>query len=145
MRLTLHTDYALRMLTLLAIKGEELTTISEVAEKYDISKNHLMKIAQTLVHEEIVEATRGRGGGLRLALEAHEVSIGRVVRKLEQSSVLVECFQGGAGTCVITPACKLKGILAEAQEAFFQVLDKYSLADLTKRNPDLRLLLGAVA
>ena len=135
MRLTVQTDYALRMLMHLAVNADRLSTISEIAERYDISKNHLMKVAQVLSSWKIVESVRGRAGGLRLAREPNRITLGSVARPLEASSALVECFPGGAGTCGITPACKLKGILAEAKEAFFTVLDGYTVEDLVRRNP----------
>lgn len=145
MRLTVQTDYALRMLMHLAVNTRRLCTINEVAERYGISKNHLMKVAQALVGAGVVESVRGRWGGLRLAGDAADIGLGAVVRPLEAGSALVECFPGGSGRCLITPSCKLKGVLAEAQEAFFSVLDRYTVADLVKRNPALRGLLAEAA
>lgn len=145
MRLTVQTDYALRMLMHLAVNANRLSTIAEIADRYDISKNHLMKVAQTLSARRFVESVRGRAGGLRLAGEPNNITLGSVARALETGSALVECFHGGAGACRITPACKLKGILAEAQEAFFTVLDGYTVDDLVRQNPALRDLLMEAA
>ena len=145
MRLTVHTDYALRMLMHLAVNEGRLVTIAEVAERYDVSKNHLMKVAQALTHLGAVASVRGRNGGLALARAPQEIAIGEIVRPLERESALVECFPSGAGECLITPSCKLKGVLARAQEAFFAVLDEYSIHDLVKRNPVLRDLLAGEA
>lgn len=145
MRLTVQTDFALRMLMHLAVNGDRLSTISEIAERYDISKNHLMKVAQTLSSWSVIESVRGRSGGLRLAQKPEEISLGAIARPLESGSALVECFPGGAGECRITPVCKLKGVLAEAQEAFFTVLDGYTVRDLVWRNPALRDLLTEAA
>ena len=141
MRLTVQTDYALRMLMHLAANADALCTIQEVADRYGISKNHLMKVAQSLSNAGFVESVRGRGGGLRLARPPSEIRVGDVARPLEAGSALVECFPGGGDECLITKTCRLKGILAEAQEAFFTVLDRYSVEDLVRRNPTLRLLL----
>lgn len=141
MRLTLQTDYALRVLMHLAVKGEALSTIAEIAEKYEISRNHLMKVAQNLVQLGFVESVRGRSGGLRLARAAGKISIGDVVRQFETGSALVECFQGGNGHCVITPACRLKSVLGKALEAFFQALDPHSVDELVRENTHLKELL----
>ena len=141
MRLTVQTDYALRMLMHLAVNEGRLVTINEVAERYGISKNHLMKVAQALNAHGVIDSIRGRAGGLRLSGEASQISLGPIARRLEAGSALVECFPGGAGDCFITPSCKLKSVLAQAQEAFFAVLDDYTLADLVRRNPALRALL----
>lgn len=145
MRITRYTDYSLRVLMYLALKGEELATIREIAEHYDISKNHLMKVAQQLSHDGYVYSTPGRYGGLRLNRPAEEINIGEVVRNLEKDAVLVDCF-GQKDSCVISPICQLKYSLAEAQEAFFAVLDGYSLADLipARKQPQLARLLRIV-
>jgi Rrf2 family nitric oxide-sensitive transcriptional repressor len=145
MRLTLHTDYALRILMLLAMEPENRHTIEEVAQRYDISRNHLMKVTQTLSQAGLVESLRGRGGGLRLGRPPASINLGAVVRATEDSFALVECFDRENNRCVISPACGLRGPLEEAQRAFLAVLDRYSLADLIK-NPvsvrRMRALLG---
>ena len=130
MRLTLHTDFALRLLMLLALEPEELHTIEEVARRYHISRNHLMKVAQTLVQEGFVNSLRGRGGGLKLAKPATRINLGAVIRKTEDGFALVECFDRERNNCVVSTACGLRGPLEEALAAFLAVLDQYSLADL---------------
>lgn len=134
MRLTRHTDYALRLLMFLAIEPDELHTIEEVARRYKISRNHLMKITQTLVQAGFVESLRGRGGGLRLGRAVEAINLGAVVRATEDGFALVECFDPVRNTCVVTSACDLRGPLEEALRAFLGVLDRYSLGDLVK-NP----------
>lgn len=141
MRLTTYTDYGLRLLIYVALKDGELATIQEVAAAYAISKNHLMKVAFDLGRHGFIESVRGRGGGLRLARPPEEINIGAVVRVMEDDLALVECFAPSANTCCITRACRLKGVLGEALRAWFAVLDKYSLADLTERNSALRRIL----
>lgn len=148
MRLTQHTDYALRLLIALAVQarldpGAAPLTIREAAARHRISRNHLMKVANELTRLGIVEGVRGRGGGLRLAVAPEAVSVGAVVRALEDSRDLVECFRPETDACVISPACRLKGVLAEAQEQFLAVLDGVSLADLIRRPEALRDLMAA--
>ncbi len=145
MRLTVQTDYALRMLMHLSCHSGALVTIHEIAERYGISKNHLMKVAHSLRRAGFVETTRGRGGGLRLSKPAKAILVGAVARRMEQGSALVECFPGGRKGCLVAPCCKLKSVLAEAQEAFFSVLDRYTVCDLVKRNPALLELLAGDA
>lgn len=146
MRLTLHTDYALRLLMLLAMEPDGLHTIEEIASRYGISRNHLMKVTQTLAQGGFIASLRGRGGGLRLGRPAESVNLGAVVRATEDGFALVECFDHQQNTCVVAPACGLRGPLEEALRAFLAVLDRYTLADLV-RNPGallrMRQLLGA--
>lgn len=139
MRLTLHTDYALRLLMYLAIEPGRLQTIEAIAQRYRISRNHLMKVAQTLVQAGVVDSIRGRGGGLKLARSAETINIGAVVRATEDGFALVECFDP-EGDCIITPACSLRGPLEQALMAFLAVLDRFTLADLVKNPGNLRAM-----
>lgn len=129
MRLTHFTDYSLRVLTYLALKGEERSTISEIAERFTISRNHLMKVVQELSQRGYITAIRGKHGGLLLKQEPESIALGKLVRQFENDFTLVECF-GENNQCTITPACQLRFILQDALNAFFDVLDRYTLADL---------------
>ena len=142
MRLTIYTDYALRLLMYLAVKHDGLVTIAEVSQSYGISKNHMMKVAHQLGLAGYVEAVRGRSGGLRLARPAEEISVGEVVRRTEQDMALVPCLQEGDTSCVIRPCCALKRALAQATSAFLAVLDGYSLGDLVQPRAPLIKFLG---
>ena len=133
MHITRYTDYSLRVLMYLALKGEQLSTIREIADSYSISKNHLMKVVQELNIKGYITAIRGKNGGLRLRAQPEDINLGQLVRDTEQDLALVECFIDG-DNCVITPACELKRVFAEGLEAFFKVLDSYTLADLVPRN-----------
>jgi len=138
MRLTLHTDYALRLLMLLAMEPDKLHTIEEVARRYGISRNHLMKVVQTLAQAGLIDSLRGRGGGLRLGQPAASVNLGAVVRATEDGFALVECFDRARNTCIVAPVCGLRSPLEEALQAFLAVLDRYSLADLIRNPGSLR-------
>ncbi|MDI5935216.1 Rrf2 family transcriptional regulator [Halomonas sp. M4R5S39] len=141
MHLTRFTDYSLRVLIFLAVKGEERSTIQEIAERFEVSHNHLMKVVQELAHKGYITAIRGKNGGLLLRKAPEEISLGALIRDTEHDLLLVECF-GDQNECLITPACRLKPILAEALKAFLDVLDQYTLADmLGPQRPQLAQLL----
>lgn len=142
MHLTTHTDYALRLLIYLQARPGEPASVREVAGAYGISAHHLAKVAQTLAGLGLVDSRRGRGGGLTLRDGTPALGLGEVVRGLEPDA-LVECH-GGHSTCPIEPACKLKGVLHEAREAFYAALDDYTLADLAKQPRKLTRLLITV-
>ncbi|MGI9484199.1 MAG: RrF2 family transcriptional regulator [Hyphomicrobiales bacterium] len=127
--MTKHTDYAVRLLLLLANRNPELVTIQEVARTYDISKNHLMKVAHRLVQENYVKSVRGRNGGLLLSRPPEQINIGELVRATEPTSVLIEGFQVETDGGVITPA-GFNHVLGESLTAFMNVLDTYTLKDL---------------
>ncbi len=141
MRLNVQTDYALRLLMHVAVNTDRLCTIADVSEHFNISKNHLMKVALTCRKAGWINAERGRGGGLTLAVAPQSIRLGTVIESME-SAALVECLQEGGGNCIVTPVCRLKGVLNEALNAFFAVLNKYSLADLVEGNRGLHQILN---
>jgi Rrf2 family transcriptional regulator, nitric oxide-sensitive transcriptional repressor len=142
MRLTSHADYALRILLYLAIQRDRVVSTDEIAQGYGISKNHLTKIVGRLGHEGYIEVRRGRGGGIKLGREPREINVGAVVRAFESSLAVVECLDMETNTCVVAPACGLKGVFDEATEAFLAVLDGYTLELVDeKRARALRALL----
>jgi Rrf2 family transcriptional regulator, nitric oxide-sensitive transcriptional repressor len=145
MRLTLHTDYSLRVLMFAALKGEALSTIAEIAEHFEISRTHLMKVVNALGRAGYLDTVRGKKGGFRLAKKPSQIKVGAVVRDLEEDLAIVGCMQQ-KNYCPIEGACILRGALGEAMAAFLAVLDRYTLADLVKpRKPLARLLdLGAL-
>lgn len=144
MRLTLYTDYSLRVLIYLAQNPDKIVTISELADFYRISRNHLVKVVHELGLSGYVQTTRGKHGGIRLARPADQIVVGEVVRKTEPDFDLLECLNPEADRCVITNVCKLKSVLAEARDTFLGELDSYTLADLTMRHvassPDFKAI-----
>ena len=142
MRLTVYTDYSLRVLIYLALKENRLATIGEIAASYGISRTHLMKVAHQLGVKGYVGTVRGRQGGLRLGRSPKEITLGEIVRAMEPDLALVPCFEPVCADCTILPACVLKRALHEARAVFFDVLDGYTLADLVRPHVPLRSLLG---
>lgn len=141
MRLTSYTDYSLRVLIYLSIRDrEELATIQEIADHYNISKNHLMKVVYELGKAGYLVNIRGRNGGLKLARRPEDIRVGDVIRDMEEDFHTVECFDPTKNACIISPACRLKNVLHEALTAYFDVLDRYTLADLVVDKERLKQL-----
>lgn len=144
MRLTMYTDFSLRVLMYIGSKDKmELSTIQEISTAYGISKNHLMKVTYDLGKLGFIETIRGRGGGIRLALTPEEINIGEVIRLTEDDFNLVECFNCTTNLCVITPVCKLRSILHQALASYIAVLDQYTLQDLLGNKEQLGAILFA--
>jgi len=141
MRLTLHTDYSLRVLIYLGSRPERLATITEIAQSYGISRNHLVKVVHNLATIGLIETVRGKGGGMRLGQRPEDINIGEVVKKVEGSFELVECFSQSLNQCPITPVCSLKSVLEKARQSFIEVLCQYQLADLLHKKEKLVSLL----
>jgi len=130
MKLTTHTDFALRVLIHAGLTQGRLLRIAEIADGFGISHNHLTKVVQRLAGLGYLETVQGRHGGIRLARDADSITVGEVVRQLEADIPLVECFDSDASRCRIQVACVLKRSLAVALEAFLESLDAVTLADL---------------
>ena len=141
MRLTRYSDYALRVLMYMGVRGDRLVTIDEIAGAYDISRNHVMKVVYHLGQQGIIQTVRGRNGGMKLACEPAVINLGKLLRETENDLALVECF-GPDNRCCLTPSCVLKQALGEALDAFMAVLDGYTLADLIAPRQQLRTLLA---
>jgi len=131
MQLTQYTDYSLRVMAYLA-QADRQCTITEVADFFQISRNHLVKVVHNLSRHGLISSARGKGGGIRLARPAAVISLGDVVRVTEPNFDLVECFNPAQDCCAVTKACGLKGPLYEAQRAFIAVLDRTTLAASVK-------------
>lgn len=132
MRLTQWTDYTLRVLMYCAACQNRVqpVTITEIAERHDISRSHLTKIVHALATLKLLDTTRGRGGGLRLSKPPQLIRLGDIVRASETDFNMVECFDPIHNKCKISAHCGLKGVLHEATQSYFSVLDKVTLADL---------------
>jgi Rrf2 family nitric oxide-sensitive transcriptional repressor len=131
-RLTLYTDYSLRVLLYLAAEPEATATITEIAEYYDISRNHLVKVVHSLGINGFISTSRGKNGGIRLALPADEILLSDVVKKTEPDMDLLECFNPKTDNCVMTRTCRLKMMLYESRAAFMAVFERNTLADAAK-------------
>jgi len=141
MRLTLWTDYALRTLIFVGAKGGRLATVAEIAQSFDISKAHLMKVVNRLGQQGYLDTVRGKGGGIRLARSPAEIRVGAVVRETEEDLAVMGCL-AETGFCRIEDCCVLRHALREATLAFLQTLDGYTLADLLEPTARLVASLG---
>ena len=130
MRLSLFTDYSLRVLMFGALKEGEPFSLSEVSAAYDISRNHLVKVVNFLGKLGYLETKRGRNGGIALGMKPEDIKVGMLIRRTEDSPIVVECFDPKTNTCPLNGMCKLKGVLGEAVQAFYGTLDRYTLRDL---------------
>lgn len=137
MQLTLYTDYSLRVLVYLSAHPDQASTISEVSDYYQVSKNHLVKVVHNLASLGYIHSFRGKGGGIKLAHQPESISIGEVVRKVEPNFNIVECFsKSSSQTCTIISICSLKMALHDAGQKFLEVLDGYTLADAISKPLD---------
>jgi Rrf2 family nitric oxide-sensitive transcriptional repressor len=142
MNLTLFSDYSLRILMYAALSGENQFSVDAVANAYKLSRHHVAKAVNFLAQEGYLIAKRGRGGGICLGKAAADIRIGQLLRRTEAGTPFIECFDGEKNTCPLIKSCTLKGALLEAWNAFFDTLDRYTLADLVKRPERLQQILA---
>lgn len=142
MYLTQYTDYSLRVLIYLGVKQDQPATIREIADRYGISRNHLMKAVHQLGRRGYIHTARGKKGGISLARAPELINIGDVVRRMEEHFDIVECFHTAKNHCCIAPVCILEKALHEALNSFLTTLDQYTLADILQSRKGLSVLLG---
>lgn len=139
MQLTKHTDYGLRVLIYLcALAKDRNASIDEIAQTFEVSRNHINKIVHRLGLEGFITTQRGKGGGIRLGPNPSEIVVGDVVRILESNLEPVDC--GQPTPCLLLPSCKLKFVLDDAVEAFMRELDAYTLADIVTKKDVIKLV-----
>lgn len=143
MQLTLFTDYALRSLLYLAAHPDKASNVKEIAEHYGISRNHLVKVVHKMATLGLIESSKGKGGGIRLASDPADMRLGNIVRLMENMDI-VECFNKDTNTCCISEVCRLKHFLFEAAQSFIQTLNKYTLQDAAKNRSQLISMLGKI-
>ena len=141
MKLTAFTDYSLRVLIYLAAQPRRRATIADIAAAFEVSENHLTKVVHFLGKAGWLATVRGKGGGLELAMPPELVGIGKVIRETEGAVVPAECFGHNGSNCAIGDICGLRGVLNDAVNAFYSVLDQYTLADLVRNRQSLARVL----
>ena len=142
MRLSTYSDYSIRVLMHAALRAPARVTVDEVADTFGISRHHLVKVVHDLGRSGYLTTHRGVGGGFTLARASEDIRLGDIVRLGEETETVIDCTDGEKRRCRLLPACRLKGVLDEAAAAFFEVLDRYSLADLIKQPSKMRAVLG---
>ncbi|MDQ0319227.1 Rrf2 family iron-responsive transcriptional regulator [Pararhizobium capsulatum DSM 1112] len=145
MRLTKQTNYAVRMLMYCAANDGHLSRIPEIARAYGVSELFLFKILQPLNKAGLVETVRGRNGGVRLPRPADQITLFDIVKVTEDSFAMAECFEAGEIDCPLVDSCGLNAALRKALNAFFEVLQRYTIDDLVKARPQINFLLGLEA
>jgi Rrf2 family nitric oxide-sensitive transcriptional repressor len=138
-QLSLHGEYSLRVLLYLGTQklGAEKRRViptKDISTAFDISKNHLVRVMQTLCDAGYVELIPGRSGGVALAMEPDSIGLGEVVRRCEPGFRMAECFQREGNRCVVTSVCGLKPVLQEALDSFLAALDRYTLGDMIRNS-----------
>ncbi|APX73811.1 Rrf2 family transcriptional regulator [Achromobacter insolitus] len=131
MQLTRFTDFGLRVLMYLTQCRDRpaAVTIPEIADRFSVSRNHLVKVVHFMAQQGWVSTSRGKGGGLRLSQSADSYRLGDLIRQLEQQGPLIDCREP---PCALDGSCRLSGVLAQTLQAFYEALNGHTLADLVR-------------
>jgi Rrf2 family transcriptional regulator, nitric oxide-sensitive transcriptional repressor len=143
MKHTQHADFALRVLMFLRVAPGRRGSIAEIATAHHISRNHLDKVVQRMSAAGLVETSRGRGGGVRLVREPSSITVGDVIRAMEDDFAVVECL-GPARYCRVAGVCGARSVFAKALDSYFAVLDDATLDDIAANDNGLRGALGLI-
>ncbi len=133
MHLTTYTDYSLRVLMYLAQKDNHRATIGEIAQNYEISRNHLVKVVYNLGLNGFIRTIRGRRGGITLGRLPEQINLGDVIRHTEKKMAIMKCFTQQQAGCIEPESCLLKQVLEKAQSDFMSHLCQFSLADVVRK------------
>lgn len=133
MRISRFSDYAVRVLMYTALRAPARVTVEEVAETFGISRHHLTKVVHRLGRQGYLQTSRGVRGGFRLGRPADQIRLGELIRSCEPETPVVDCEDRGGRPCRLVPGCVFKHALNDATEAFYEVLNRYTLAELTSR------------
>src|SRR5690606_31730630 len=142
MRLTRQSNYAIRTLMYCAVNEPELSRVADIAKAHGMSELFLFKLIKPLVEAGLIETVRGRHGGIRLGRPASEITLLDTIKLTEENFAMAECFEGGDVACPLVDACDLNAALREALGAFFEVLERYTIADLVGKRRSMRERLG---
>ena len=141
MHLTRFTDNALRCLIVVGLSPERVVPVPEIADRMNMSYEHLVKIVKRLAALGYVQTERGRHGGVRLAMDPATLTLSEIIHETEDNLALVECFTGEAHGCPVSSVCRLATALHDARAAFFDVLAQRTLADILQPKRELVRLL----
>jgi Rrf2 family iron-responsive transcriptional regulator len=144
MRLTRQSSYAIRTLIYCAVSDQGLSRVADIAKAHSISELFLFKLIKPLVDHGLLETVRGRKGGIRLGRPASEITLLDTIRLTEDGFTMAECFEDGAVSCPLAGSCDVNAALSEALQAFFDVLERYTIADLTVNRLGIRQRLSIV-
>lgn len=140
MQITKFTDLSLRVLMYLTHDANgAIVTINEIAQQFDVPRNHLIKVVTRLNKLNWVITTRGRNGGLKLAMKASELKLGNILMELENKTSLINCAEP---PCVLAGRCNLKNILDHGLQVFYHEMNQYSLQtimDKTTQNAVIQM------
>ncbi len=143
MQLTKHTDFAFRVLIYLGSQEKgDLSNIQVIAETFDMSRSHVMKIVQKLVAHGVIKSIRGQSGGIQMAKPLADIGLREIVELMEPNLNPVNCDEPA---CLIRKSCQLKGVLFGAQRAFLEYLDGHTLADIVTPPVRSEVFLGALS
>jgi len=137
LKLTSYTNYALRTLQLAALHAPNLIRVDDVAALHNLARPHVVKIVHQLGKAGYLQTQRGRGGGFRLARPAEQIVVGEVIRLTEGNLDVVECFDSETNTCRLLGVCRLSARIRQATQAFMEVLDGVTIADIASNRNEL--------
>ncbi len=138
MLIPMKVDYAVRMLVFLAMQPEGgLTSTSTIAQQQHIPEPYLLRISADLVRSGLIESRRGPGGGVRLALSASEITVGKVVDCVDHSFAAIDCLSEPTA-CLISAACSQRELWGDVEKMLLDYLFRIKIADLVKKQHELQ-------
>ena len=124
-------EYAIRAMTYLARRPNQLHLAREIAEEEEIPYYFLSKILQNLARDGLLKSTKGRGGGFELAKKPGRVKLYDIKVSIDGDADLSDCAVG-LGKCDDKQPCPLHDTFKPLRESIRQYLKDTSLIDMAE-------------
>ncbi|MFA5905467.1 MAG: Rrf2 family transcriptional regulator [Desulfobacula sp.] len=143
MRLTTKSRYGTRLILDIAVYGKKKPVpLSDVSSRQNISVKYLEQITRKLKKAGLIDSCRGPSGGHMLAKSPDKISVGQIVRILEESTVIADCAEQKkkiCGICNRAGECLSRWVWVEASRAMFDCLDKITISSLLSNKEKVSL------
>ncbi|WP_425539935.1 RrF2 family transcriptional regulator [Microaceticoccus formicicus] len=130
MRLSTRGRYGLRVMHYLAKQqNDKPIALSKISTDLDLPLNYLEQLVRKLRESDLVISIRGAQGGYKLTRNPEDISVGEILRVLEQYMSTTECAEGD-NVCESENHCVARIVWKKIQNSINLAVDNYTLRDM---------------
>jgi Rrf2 family iron-sulfur cluster assembly transcriptional regulator len=132
MRLTTKGRFAVTAMIDLALRQHHgPVTLAGISQRQKISLSYLEQLFGRLRRHELVESTRGPGGGYTLGKAMSDISVADIIYAVDEPLDATQC--GGKENCDNDQRCMTHDLWANLNRVMVDYLDSVSLHDLVEQ------------
>jgi len=141
LKLSKKTEYAVIAIMDMAGNGNSrLTTAKDLSVKYNIPRELLGKVLQSLAREDVIASQQGVKGGYRLNIPLDKINFHTIIKAVEGPIHLVDCRDGSECNCEQLDYCNIKNPMEFIQMELTRFFNNITLADFKNRFSNLASL-----